>query len=168
MLIFHLLYHLVAAHTMYLFTLSQTTQAKKRGSIYSESSNLCSGLFKRQKSDSNIGSQTTKEGSKATSFTSQEGSLSLALLASRNAAGRKRKTTFLSGKQSASFSRQNSSSNKSISLSHVVFVTGESQSASQFSNSASNMGKSNSKKTTSKFTATSSLWSRAVSKNWSK
>lgn len=140
---------------------------KKRGSIYSESSNLCSGLFKRQKSDSNIGSQPAKEGAKpVSSFTSQEGSLSLALLASRNA-GRKRKTTFLSGKQTTSFSRQNSSSNKSISLSHVVFVTGESQSTSQFSNSASNLGKSNNKKP-SKFTASSSLWSRAVSKNWSK
>ena len=144
-------------------------QSKKRGSIYSDAnSNLSSGLFKRQKSDSNIGSQQTKEGAKATSssFTSKEGSLSLALLASRSA-GRKRKTTFLSGKQSTSFSRQNSSSNKSISLGHVIFMTGESQSASQLSSSASNLHKSNSKKSVTKLSASSSLWNRAISKNWS-
>jgi hypothetical protein len=149
-------------------TLSQTTQAKKRGSIFTEASNLGSGLFKRQKSDSNIGSQHSEKSFKpATTFTSQEGSLSVALLASRSA-GRKRKTTFLSGKQSTSFSRQNSS-NKSVSLSHVVFVTGESQGASQLSRSASNLGKSSvSKKPATKFSASSSLWNRAISKNWSK
>ena len=144
-------------------------QAKKRGSIYSDAnSNLSSGFFKRQKSDSNTGSQHAKEGAKATtsSFTSREGSLSLALLASRST-GRKRKTTFLSGKQSTSFSRQNSSSNKSISLGHVIFVTGDSQGASQLSSSASNLNKSNSKKSVPKFSASNSLWNRAISKNWS-
>ncbi|KAL3785044.1 hypothetical protein ACHAWO_008572 [Cyclotella atomus] len=144
----------------------KTTQAKKRGSIFTEASNLGSSLFKRQKSDSNFGSQQSEKSFKpATTFTSQEGSLSVALLASRSA-GRKRKTTFLSGKQSTSFSRQ-SSSNKSVSLSHVVFVTGESQGASQLSKSASEKP-STSKKPTAKFSASSSLWNRAISKNWSK
>ena len=148
-----------------LFKPLRTTHTKKRGSVYSESNSNLVSLFKRQKS---VASDAGEDivGSKASNFTSQEGSLSLALLASRSV-GRKRKTTFLSGKQNSSFSRQNSSSNKSISLGHVVFVTGESQSASQFSTSASNLSKSTSKKTSPKLSASSSLWNRAISKNWS-
>ena len=138
---------------------------KKRGSIHTDNSNLGSSLFKRQKSTDSIGVVQPAK-APVSSFTSREGSLSVALLASRSG-GRKRKTTFLSGKQTASFSRQNSTSNKSVSLSHVVFVSGESQSASsKLSNNASNLGKSTGKKPTTKFSASSSLWNRAISKNW--
>lgn len=154
------------------FCCAQTTQNKRRRSLYSSSnSNHDIGLFKRQKSDSNIMDQPVKPGSKAPStFTSHEGNLSLALMASRSVC-RKRKTTFLSGKQSTSFSRQNSCSSKSISLSHVVFV--ESQSASQFdSANVSNLGKGAVKKSAlksaPKHTASGSLWSKVCSRNWSK
>lgn len=150
------------------FLLVQTTQGKKRGSLYSDShSNLSTGLFKRQKSSNlNNANQGTAASQAYSKFTSQEGSLKLALMASRSA-GSKRKTTFLSGKQSSSLSRQNSSSSKSISLSHVVFVTGENQSASQFDSfkSTSNLGKCNSSKP--KSSVSGSLWNKVCSRNWS-
>src|SRR6056300_593295 len=78
----------------------------------------------------------------ASSFLAQEGSLSVALMASRRTISRKRKTTFLSGKTSSTFSRSysSSSSSKSVSLNHVVFMAEEKSSSKQLldSNSTSN------------------------------
>jgi len=127
-------------------------------------------------------------GNPTSSFLSNEGSsLSLALMASRcnaGGAGRKRKTTFLSGKQQnkkGTLSRsQSSSSSKSVSLNHVVFMAGDqSQSAmgsqlldSTSSHSRSFLGtvKSSSRGGQSKSRSISrkgsSLWSKVCSKNF--
>ncbi|KAL7531637.1 hypothetical protein ACHAXR_004144 [Thalassiosira sp. AJA248-18] len=112
------------------------------------------------------------------SFLSHEGSLSVALMASRRTAGRKRKTTFLSGKQKSSFSRSHSSSSsKSVSLNHVVFMAGDnSQSASQLDSAGSNSnsflgtvkprGPSQARKSSKSVSRGSSLWSKVCSKNF--
>lgn len=69
----------------------------------------------------------------ASLFTTKEGSLSVALIASR--VGRKRKTTFTSGKAEV-LSRKNSSSSTRVSVaSSHVFVSSESQSQSGFNSS---------------------------------
>jgi len=67
-------------------------------------------------------------------FFSAQGSLSIALMASRQ---KKKKTSFLSGKSPTS--NRNSGCSvvaKSVSLTHVVFQSSESQHASQFENSS--------------------------------
>lgn len=106
--------------------------------------------------------------------------LSVALMASCHSTfGRKRKTTFLSGKETRStFSRQSSSSSKSVSLSHVVFVAGDnSQSASQLPDFTGNdqsllgsaklpRGHSKAGKASKNVVPGGSLWSRVCSKNF--
>jgi len=103
-------------------------------------------------------------------FLMNESSLSVALIANRNA-GRKRKTTFVNGKQNNSFLRKNSTcSSKSVSLNHVVFMTGESQMSRMDSSSNSFMKsiKSTSvmKKSSKQVSRGSSLWSKVCSKNF--
>jgi hypothetical protein len=107
--------------------------------------------------------------------------LSVTLLRSRHSVvGQKRKTTFLSGKAiSSSFSRQSSSSlsTKSVSLNHVIFMTGDSQSASQLPDSTCNShsllgpikmsrGPYKDGKSSKNFVPGGSLWSRVCSKNF--
>jgi len=127
---------------------------------------------------------------KATSsFLSHEGSLSVALMASRRTMSRKRKTTFLSGMQQRSSSSRNnhsstSSSSKSVSLNHVVFMAGDnSQSAtagvSQLDSASSSSqhsflgavksssrGHSKSRNGSKNVSRGSSLWSKVCSKNF--
>lgn len=105
-------------------------------------------------------------------FLMNESSLSVALIANRNA-GRKRKTTFINGKQNSTLARKNSTcSSKSLSLNHVVFMAGESQSQSlsrmdSSSNSFMKSIKSSSamKKSSKQVSRGSSLWSKVCSKN---
>ena len=134
--------------------------------------------MKKQKITSAVTSQPSTHVPKSTSnFLSHEGSLSLALVASRPA-GRKRKTTFLSGGKQSSFPRSySSSSSKSVSLNHVVFMTGDSQHASHLDSNSNSFsgakrpgGQTRSRNDTvvSKRPASSStsLWSKVCSKNF--
>ena len=126
---------------------------------------------KRQKGISSIEEQSNApSGSR---FLTNESSLSVALIANRNA-GRKRKTTFLNGKQNNSYLRKNSTcSSKSVSLNHVVFMAGESQTLSRMDSSSNSFMKSikstsvinkSSKQAVSR--GSSSLWSKVCSKNF--
>lgn len=106
--------------------------------------------------------------------------LFLSVLATRRgAAGRKRTTTFVSGKETkSSLSRsQSSSSGKSVALNHVVFVAGEnSQSASQLLgptgsrvsllDTVTSHGRSKVSRATKTVAKGSSLWSKVCSKNF--
>ena len=103
-------------------------------------------------------------------FLMNESSLSIALVANRNA-GRKRKTSFINGKHSNSFGRKNSTcSSKSMSLGHVVFMSGESQTLSRMDSSSNSFMKSIkttsiTKKSSKQASRGSSLWSKVCSKN---
>ena len=101
--------------------------------------NNCSSKKPKCTTGADQNSDTVKP---VSSFLSHEGSLSVALMASRRTISRKRKTTFLSGKTSSTFSRSysSSSSSKSVSLNHVVFMAEEKSSSKQLldSNSTSN------------------------------
>lgn len=106
--------------------------------------------------------------------------LFLSVLATRRGtAGRKRSTTFVSGKETkSSLSRsQSSSSGKSVSLNHVVFVAGDnSQSASQlpgssgsrvsFLGAVKSRGHSKVSRASKTVAKGSSLWSKVCSKNF--
>ena len=97
--------------------------------------NNCSSKKPKCTTGADQNSDTVKP---VSSFLSHEGSLSVALMASRRTISRKRKTTFLSGKMSSSFSRSYSSSSSSKSV--VVFMAEEKSSSKQLldSNSTSN------------------------------
>lgn len=143
------------------------------GSNLDSKENNCSS--KKPKSSSDV----TKKVS--SSFLSHEvSSLSVALMASRTAVGRKRKTTFLSSfgkqKKTTTFSRSqssSSSSSKSVSLNHVVFMAGDnSQSATsqlELSNSKSFLGSAKPhghRPKTRNSRGRSSLWDNVCSKNF--
>jgi hypothetical protein len=142
----------------------QTSFCRKRsieGSNLDLKENNCSS--KKIKS---ISHDTNSDASKTTS------SLSVTLMTSRhNVVGKKRMTTFLSGKaMSSTFSRQSS---KGVSLNHVVFMTGDSQSASQLPDSTSNSQSllgpiklSRGLSKTKNVVPGGSLWSRVCSKNF--
>ena len=157
-----------------LALLAQTLFCRKRSA---EGSNLDfkenNGVPKKQKkADSqDTGDDTTGK---------PAAGLFLSVLATRRGtAGRKRTTTFVSGKEMKSnFSRSNSSSSgKSVALNHVVFVAGDnSQSASQMPDSTGNRvsflgavksrGHSKVSKASKSVTKGSSLWSKVCSKNF--
>lgn len=124
--------------------------------------------LKRQKGASSC--EEKSNASKSSRFLTNESSLSVALIANRNA-GRKRKTTFINGKQNSSFVRKNSTcSSKSLSLNHVVFMAGESQSLSRMDSSSNSFMKSIKstsvmKKSSKQVSRGSSLWSKVCSKN---
>jgi len=160
----------------------KTSLCRKRSSMSILGSNLGSNLDSKE---NNCSSKKPKssDGSApkpTSSFLAHEGSLSVALMASRRTAGRKRKTTFLS--KSSSFSKSHSassSSSKTVSLSVAglaSFVGGESQSTnSQFLDASSNsfLGTSKSRRGHLKTAATKkpsrgggSLWSKVCSKNF--
>jgi hypothetical protein len=157
-----------------LALLAQTLFCRKRSA---EGSNLDfkenNGLPKKQKK--------TDPRDKGDDTTSKPAAgLFLSVLASRRGtAGRKRTTTFVSGKEMKSiFSRSNSSSSgKSVALNHVVFVAGDnSQSASKMPDSSGtkvsflgavkSRGHSKVSKASKSVTKGSSLWSKVCSKNF--
>ncbi|KAL3774780.1 hypothetical protein ACHAW5_002181 [Stephanodiscus triporus] len=150
----------------------KTSFSRKR-SIEGSNLDLRENNCSSKKFKTMISHDKSSDASKTTS------SLSVALMASRHSSvGRKRMTTFLSGNGSrnTSFSRQSSSSSKSVSLNHVVFTTGDnSQSASRLPDSAGNShsflgpvklsrGLSNASK--KNVVPGGSLWSRVCSKNF--
>jgi hypothetical protein len=151
----------------------KTSLSRKRGRIGDKSKdakeNSLNYSSKRQKGLSCNGEQSiAPSGSR---FLMNESSLSVALIANRNA-GRKRKTTFLNGKQSNSFQRKNSTcASKSVSLNHVVFMAGESQTLSRMDSSSNSFMKSIKstsiiKKSSKPVSRGSSLWSKVCSKNF--
>jgi len=123
---------------------------------------------KRQKGTSNDEEKPNAPGNSR--FLMNESSLSVALIANRNA-GRKRKTTFINGKQNSSLVRKSSTcSSKSLSLNHVVFMAGESQTSSRLDSSSNSFMKSIKtssvmKKSSKHVSRGSSLWSKVCSKN---
>lgn len=150
----------------------QTSFSRKR-SIEGSNLDLRENNCSSKKYKTAISHDKSSDASKTTS------SLSVALMASRHSSvGRKRMTTFLSGKGTinTSFSRQSSSSSKSVSLNHVIFTAGDnSQSASRLPDSAGNShsflgpvklsrGLSNASK--KNVIPGGSLWSRVCSKNF--
>ena len=155
-----------------LYSLALQTSFTRKRSV--EGSNLDAkennGASKKPKGASAAGPSDAPK--PASTFLAAGGSLSVALAASRRGPGRKRKTTFLGGKASTSVSRSHgaSSSSRSVSLSHVVFVSGESQGAatSRLPDAGSRLGQPRggglSKKKGSR--AGSSLWSKVCSKNF--
>ena len=122
--------------------------------------NNCSSS-KKPKCTTDQNSETVKS---VSSFVAHEGSLSVALMASRRTISRKRKTTFLSGKTSSTFSRSysSSSSSKSVSLNHVVFMAEEKSSSKQLldSNSTSNHSFQRGKSKAPATQKSGSLWSK--------
>lgn len=168
----------------------QTSFCRKRSiegsNLLDSKENNCASKKNKSITTSVDNSSDNAPNKPTSSFLSHEGSLSVALMASRRGtASRKRKTTFLSGmkqqSKKGSFSRSSSSSSKSVSLNHVVFgMAGDnSQSAaavsqldSTASNSRSFLGnvKSSSRGGQSKSRASkrsgSSLWSKVCSKNF--
>eukprot|EP00985_Skeletonema_marinoi_P020349 scaffold12075_cov131-Skeletonema_marinoi.AAC.5 len=148
----------------------KTSLSRKRGSVpMSDRSkdtkeNSLSDTSKRQKGTSNNEEQSSNAPS-SSRFLMNESSLSVALIANRNA-GRKRKTTFINGKQNSSFVRKNSTcSSKSLSLNHVVFMAGESQTLSRMDSSSNSFMKtikstSVIKKSSKQVSRGSSLWSK--------
>ncbi len=152
---------------------SQTSLSRKRGSApISDRSkdtkeNSLNDSSKRQKGTSSNEEKPNVPGNSR--FLMNESSLSVALIANRNA-GRKRKTTFINGKQNSSLARKNTTcSSKSLSLNHVVFMAGESQSQSlsRMDSSSNSFMKSSSamKKSSKQVSRGSSLWSKVCSKN---
>ncbi|KAL7434439.1 hypothetical protein ACHAXH_003831 [Discostella pseudostelligera] len=94
--------------------------------------------------------------------------LFLSVLSSRRVtAGRKRTTTFVSGKEmKCNFSRSNSSSSgKSVALNHVVFVAGDNSRVS-FMGAVKSRGHSKVSRASKSVTKGSSLWSKVCSKNF--
>ena len=175
-------------HSLTELIFSQTSLCRKRssmslllGSSLDSTENNCS--LKEPKGPSSQGSDGAPN-EPASAFLSHEGSLSVALMASRRTAtSQKRKTTFLSGgrqKSGSSASRSHSSSSsssKTVSLNHVVFMAGDSQGASsQLLDPSSNsflMGSTvkssrlgHPKHTSKKVSRGSSLWSKVCSKNF--
>jgi hypothetical protein len=122
------------------------------------------GVSKKQKKDESDGATKSTPG------------LFLSMLASRRGVGgRKRTTTFVSGKEMKSgFSRsQSSSSGKSVALNHVVFVAGDnssqlpdSSSRVSFVSAAKARGHSKVSKASKSVAKGSSLWSKVCSKNF--
>ena len=151
----------------------QTSLCRKRSNVCNFNAKENNGASKKPKVPSSEANDTASK--KTSSFLSREGSLSVALMASRRTLGRKRKTTFLSGSQkSNSFSRSQSSSSSSskiASLNHVVFMAGESQGgpSSQLPDTSNSfMGTSKSRRVPSKKAnlGGGSLWNKVCSKNF--
>mmetsp|Transcript_15255 Transcript_15255/g.25121 ORF Transcript_15255/g.25121 Transcript_15255/m.25121 type:complete len:1394 (-) Transcript_15255:3081-7262(-) len=152
----------------------KTSLSRKRGSVSmgdrskDTKENDLNDSSKRQKGTSS--NEEKSNAPKSSRFLANESSLSVALIANRHA-GRKRKTTFINGKQNSSFVRKNSTcSSKSLSLNHVVFMAGESQTLSRMDSSSNSFMKSIKstsvmKKSSKQVSRGSSLWSRVCSKN---